>query len=306
MGLISFKLVKTIPDTVYLAKMGYPKYKGRHRGSPVEAAFSHQGRYAWISNYKTFGHGFPRAARDKCNPNQRLDNSFVYKVDTQSLSITHAIMVGAVPKYVAVTPDQKYVLVTNWCSWDVSIIDVNTHREIKRVPVGRYPRGIAISPDSSYAYIAVMGTYHIARLDLKTYKLRWWRHIGRLPRHLNISPGGRYLYASFSGEQRVAKIDINSGKVIKKVRTGRAPRSMIISKDGRFLYVVNYFGPSVTQIRTADMKVLHTHKTRPRPIGITYDDQTHHVWVASYRGSLEVFKSNEKIAPSKRRKRRKR
>ena len=28
-----------------------------------------------------------------------------------------------VPKYVAVTPDNRYVLVTNWCSFDLSVID---------------------------------------------------------------------------------------------------------------------------------------------------------------------------------------
>ena len=41
-------------------------------------------------------------------------------------AIDQVIPVGAVPKYVAVTPDDKTVLVTNWCSWDLSVIDVAT------------------------------------------------------------------------------------------------------------------------------------------------------------------------------------
>jgi hypothetical protein len=40
------KLVKTIPDSVDLAKPGYPEYASA-RGAPVEAAFTWDGRYAY-------------------------------------------------------------------------------------------------------------------------------------------------------------------------------------------------------------------------------------------------------------------
>ena len=63
-----------------------------------------------------------------------------------------------VPKYVAVTPDNRYVLVTNWCSFDLSVIDRATFKEVRRIPLGTDPRGIAVNPASSVAYIAVMGS----------------------------------------------------------------------------------------------------------------------------------------------------
>jgi peptidoglycan hydrolase-like protein with peptidoglycan-binding domain len=54
----NFKLVKTIPDTVNLSKFGFSTFKGNYQGSPVEAAFSTDGKYAYVSNYQMYGSGF--------------------------------------------------------------------------------------------------------------------------------------------------------------------------------------------------------------------------------------------------------
>ena len=46
------------------------------------------------------------------------------------------IGVGSVPKYVAISPDDRYVLVTNWCTFDLSVIDRAQGKEIKRIKQG--------------------------------------------------------------------------------------------------------------------------------------------------------------------------
>ena len=73
---------------------------------------------------------------------------------------------------------------------------------------------------------------------------------------------------------------------------------MTISQDGSALYVVNYFGKSASKITTADMKVVQQVPTDPSPIGITYDDATHHVWVACYGGSMLVFDDTKRASAS--------
>ena len=54
----SLKLVRTISDAVNLRRLGYPSYPGTSRGAPVEAAFSSDGRYAYLSNYSMYGRNF--------------------------------------------------------------------------------------------------------------------------------------------------------------------------------------------------------------------------------------------------------
>ncbi|MEG4082305.1 peptidoglycan-binding protein [Microcoleus sp. POL10_C6] len=285
----NFKLVKTIPDTVNLSKFGFSKFTGNYKGSPVEAAFSTDGKYAYVSNYKMYGSGFSNPGTDRCSPAAKHDQSFLYRINTQTLKIEKVIPVGAVPKFNAVSPDNRFALASNWCSWDLSVVDINKNLEIERVKLGAYPRGIVVTPDSKNAYVAIMGSSNIAKVNLIDFSVEWLRNIGNAPRHLTIDPNGKYLYATLNGEGNVAKIDLKTGKVVDKVSTGKAPRSMTISDQGKLLYVVNYFSNTVSKVRTSDMKVLQTVKVNSSPIGITYDPETNQVWVACYSGSIMVF-----------------
>ncbi len=285
----NFKLVKTIPDTVNLSKFGFSKFKGNYQGSPVEAAFSTDGKYAYVSNYKMYGSGFSNPGTDRCSPAAKHDQSFLYRINTQTLKIEKVIPVGAVPKFNAVSPDNRFALSSNWCSWDLSVVDINKNLEIERVKLGAYPRGIVVTPDSKNAYVAIMGSSDIAKVNLIDFSVEWLRNIGNAPRHLTIDPNGKYLYTTLNGEGNVAKIDIKTGKVVDKISTGKAPRSMTISDEGKLLYVVNYFSNTVSKVRTSDMKVLQTVNVNSSPIGITYDPETNRVWVACYSGSIMVF-----------------
>jgi YVTN family beta-propeller protein len=278
-----YRLVRTIRDTVRLGG------RGTVRGAPVEAAFSPQGLYMYVSNYSMYGRGFGRPGDDVCSPASGYDMSFLYRVSVRTLRIDRAMHVGSVPKYVAVTPDNRFVLVSNWCSYDLSVISVRRAREVRRIPLGPYPRGIAVDPTGRTAYVAVMGSTSIARIDLRRFTVHWLRGIGSGPRHLVMGPLGRYLYATLNAEGRVAKIDLRTGRVVAEVSTGSAPRSTAIAPDGRSLYVVNYESGSVSKIRTTDMRVVQTVPTNSHPIGITYDGERRRLWVACYTGSIMIF-----------------
>jgi YVTN family beta-propeller protein len=293
-----YELIKTISDAVDLSKYGHAEFPGTYRGAPVEAAFSHSGQYAWISNYQMYGSGFGNPGSDRCSPQAQHDPSFLYRINTDTLNIEQAIKVGSVPKYVAATPDNRFVLASNWCSWDLSVVDVQQNKEIRRIPLGAYPRGIAVDGNSGKAYVAVMGSSNIAIVNLQDFSVRWIKNVGAGPRHLNLSPDNQYLYASLNSEGTIAKIDLRAIDLTQdsnvsgntaKVRTGSAPRSTVLSADGQFLYVVNYFSNTVSKVRTSDFKVLQSLPTDTHPIGITYDPDTRQVWVVCYSGSILIF-----------------
>ena len=281
------RLVKTISDAVRLSQLGVGGYSGVDHGAPVEAAFAPDGRYAYVSNYSMYGSGFGPEGTDVCTPSSGYDRSFVYRVDLRHLRITRAYRVGPVPKVVAVTPDGKYLLVANWCGYDLSVVSLRKHRQVLSVPIGPYPRGIAITPRGGAAYIAVMGSDHLVRLDLHHWTTTTVP-IGSGPRALVFSPDGRYLYATLNALGRVARIDRRTGREVT-VATGSAPRSLAIAADGRSLYVVNYESGTVSKLRTRDLKVLQTIPACYHPIGITYDRPTGRIWVACYTGSIRVY-----------------
>lgn len=283
------ELVKTIDDGLELADFGVQGHPGTSRGAPVEAAWTADGQYAYVSNYSMYGQGFGPHGIDACTPADGYDASYLYRLDAETLEFDQVIEVGSVPKFVAITPDQSTVLVSNWCDHTLSVVDREQAEEVDVIDIGAAPRGIEVSADSSTAYVTAMYGNKLMEVDLEAGTSELYLTTGAKPRHLNMSPDGEYMYLASSGADTVSKIELATGEVVDEVVSGREPRSMAISPDGTALYVVNYYEPSMSKIRTSDMEVLEKVPTDASPIGVTYEPTTSTVWVANYGGSIIVF-----------------
>lgn len=286
--------IAVIKDVVNPSKYGFDEYNCKLKGGPVECAFSHNGKYAWVSNYNMSGCDstqFVKPGCDNCSGTGKYDSSFVYKINVFSKEIEAIVKVGAVPKYVATSPDDKWVLVTNWSSGDLSIVDASLNKEVKRIKLGTFPRGIVVDNKSKFAYCTVMGSTKIARVSLVDFSVNFIDNVGKGPRHLCISPDDKWLYLTLNSENKIAKIDLSNWSV-KKLKVGHQPRSMAISKDGRSLFIVNYNDNTFSKVDAESFKTLAISKTKTHPIGITYDDARNEVWVACYSGFLQVFKDS--------------
>ena len=287
----TFELLHTVSDSVSLKNFGFSKTVGNYKGSPVEGTFSPDGKYLYVSNYAMYGKGFNKEGTDTCSPADKYDNSFVYRINRSDYKIDSVYPVGSVPKVVEVTPDNKYVLVANWCSYTVSVISVDTNKVVKTIKIGRYPRGIAVNNDSTKAYVAEMGGNRIHVINLQDFTTSFIP-IGSNPRAIVLSPDNTTMYVTMNLSGRVASWNLVTNTAGKSVKTGNAARSLAISKDGSALYVVNYKSDTMSRVRTSDMKVTQNIKVCNEPIGITYDVPTGNTWVACYKGQIKIFSNN--------------
>jgi len=287
----TFELLHTVSDSVSLKDFGFSKTAGNYKGAPVEGTFSPDGKYLYVSNYAMYGKGFNKEGTDTCSPADRYDNSFVYRINRSDYKIDSVYPVGSVPKVVEVTPDNKYVLVANWCSYTVSVISVETNKVVKTIKIGRYPRGIVINNDSTKAYVAEMGGNRIHVINLQDFTTSFIP-IGSNPRAIVLSPDNTTMYVTMNLSGRVASWNLVTNTAGKSVKTGNAARSLAISKDGSALYVVNYKSDTMSRVRTSDMKVTQNIKVCNEPIGITYDVPTGNTWVACYKGQIKIFSNN--------------
>ena len=284
----SLELKNTIPDSVQLSKFGYSKYSGVYKGAPVEGAYSPDGKYLYFTNYAMYGKGFNKEGHDTCSPASGFDSSYLSRINLEKNQIDAVYPVGSVPKVVKVTPDNKYILVSNWCSYTVTIISVETQKTVKSIKIGRYPRGISISSDSAHAYVAEMGGNRIHQIDLADFSVKYIP-IGSNPRAIELSPDNTKLYATLNISGKVIAWDLVTNKAIKTVATGKSARSLAISSDGSALFVVNFRSGTLSKVRTSDMKVVQNIKVCAEPIGVTYDSVNSRTWVACYGGSIKVF-----------------
>jgi YVTN family beta-propeller protein len=286
----SLELVKNVKDTVDFASLGVSGFSGLHKGSPVEGAYSPDGKYLYFTNYAMYGKGFNKEGTDKCSPADGYDKSYLSRLDLETLKIDAVYPVGSVPKVAKVTPDNKYILVSNWCSYTVSVISVEKEKVVKTIKIGRYPRGIAISADSAYAYVVEMGGSNIHRINLGDFS-KSLIPIGVNPRAVELSPDNKTLYATLNVSGRVISWDLEANRAIKSVKTGATARSLAISGDGSALFVVNFTSGTVTKLRSTDLSKVQTIKVCREPIGITYDNESNRTWVACYEGSVKVFQN---------------
>lgn len=296
----SGKRIADIPDTIDLKDFGLSKTSVKLKGGPVEGVWSEDGKYFYASNYVMNGPGYNDEPNDLCTGTEKYKASFVYRINVAQKKIDEVIPVGAVPKYVTLTPDGKKLLVSNWCSYSLGVVDLASKKMEKNIPVARWPRGISASPDGKYAYVAAFGTDKLFRVDLNAGKSEPWVTVGKAARHVTQSPDHKYLYVVASNANTVSKIDRESGKILGQITDLKEPRSMTISPDGKALYVVNYNGMSVTKIRTSDMTRMEAVLTTSgHPIGITYEPITGQIWVANYDGTIDVWDDNATGTPPK-------
>lgn len=281
-------LLKTVPDSVVLSDFGIKGTSGIYRGAPVEGSYSPDGKYLYVTNYAMYGKGFNKEGTDTCKPSDGYDRSFLYRINLESYAIDAIYKVGTVPKVVEVTPDNKYILVTNWCSYDLHVISTETQKVERVIKIGAYPRGMAVTRDSSAVYVAQMGGAQVHKIDLTTFtdtKL----NVGSNPRALVLSPDEKTLYATLNHSGQVIAFDLEKNRVVRKVVTGKATRSLALSTDGSALFVVNFFSNSMSKIRTSDFAVLQEIKSCKEPIGITFEPLMQRTWVACYGGSIKVY-----------------
>lgn len=286
----SMELIETVNDQVNLSSLGIKGFSGNYKGAPVEGAYSPDNKYLYFTNYAMYGKGFKKEGHDVCSPASGYDSSYLSRIDLENFKIDAVYPVGSVPKVVKVTPDNKYILVTNWCSYTLSVISVEQQKTIKSIKIGRYPRGIAISSDGNFAYVVEMGGANIHRINLDDFS-QTLIPIGSNPRAVQLSPDDSILYATLNISGKVIAWDLVNKRQIATVKTGQAARSLALSGDGSALFVVNFNSGTVTKLRSADLSTVQSFKVCKEPIGITYDNETNRTWVACYGGSIKVYQN---------------
>lgn len=286
----SMQETATVADTVDLADFGFPAERaGETKGAPVEAAFSADGKYAYVTQYGLTGPGSGEASTDKCSGGEAIGRSAIFRLDLASKQWDQVIEVGRVPKFISLSPDGTTALVSNWCDSTVSVVDLEAGTEVRTIPVDEAPRGSVILPDGRTAYVTAMYADELYRLDLEAGTSELVRETGRKPRHLTLSPDGTRLYMTEAGEDQLVVMDAATAEILDTASTGREPRSMAISADGTALYVVNYYENTVSKFDAANLEELQREDVGVHPVGVAYEPTEARVWVANYQGSIDVF-----------------
>lgn len=272
----------------------YPK-SNHFMGKPVEAVFSHGGRYLWVTYYRR---NYDINAQDP---------SALAVIDTSTDEIVRLMETGPLPKMIAVSHDSRCIAVSHWGNNTVGIINIESenpmewyHSKLHVVdyvlplnysltePVNRdngsgYAlRGTVFTPDDRYLLVGCMGGGGgIAVIDMKEGKYLG-RVMGMLDgvRHLVIAGG--YLYLSVNRSGYVQRIELDkfiaaangiTGKTTKltgwtNCKVGIGARTIEVSPCGRYIFAACNNASSLYVVDAKQMKVIATVPVDSYPVGL--------------------------------------
>lgn len=289
----------------YVKDKPIPSYQEK----PVEACLSHNDSLLWVSLHNAEGIVpiwlDPISANKKAIGVQSVKKvTVVYPGETRKDTFdVPLIKTGKTPKIISRTADNKYLLVSNWHSYNISVLEMNKDqypfgKVISTVPVSSIPRGVVVDDKNKRSYVAIMGGASIAVLNNDTWKQDTVMNVESNPRHVVMDTSGN-LFVSYNRLAKIACIDAATGNTLFTASTKAQPRTIILSKNHKFLFVTCYSSDTVDVFKINDdsFSKVKSLPCKGHPVGVDIFENNDilEAWVCSYsNGTISVFTFNKK------------
>jgi YVTN family beta-propeller protein len=216
-------------------------------------------------------------------------------VDPVTLKVVGHVQTGVGPHEVAASADGKLAFVANYGDRDtvgqtLSIIDIPSRKEIKRLELGdlKRPHGIAVSNGKVYFTSEIKQS--VARYDPKENKVDWTASTGQKITHMLVpSPNGKKIYTANIFSNTVSIIDIATGNATH-ITVGARPEGLDVSPNGRELWVSHTEDGGLSIVDTETGKVMDTLKVGQMPIRVKFTPDGKRVLVSDAKaGELIIY-----------------
>lgn len=276
---------------------------------PHEAATSPDGRYAYVSNYGSFGVSRP-GEPTKTEPGHTItvldlkqravkatfdlgsytsphgiwvsrDGSRVWvtcegsqavlELDAASGKILKAWKTDQKTSHMVVpTPDEKKLYVANIGSGTVSLIN-RAKDKVATITTGAGSEGIAVSPDGREVWVANRAANTISVISTTSNTVvASLDSGGQMPIRVKFTPDGKQVWVSNARSNSVSVFDAASRKPLGKVEVGAVPVGIQMAPDGKLAFVANTNANQITVIDVPAQKVLRTFATGTEPDGMAW------------------------------------
>ncbi|MFC2123365.1 alkaline phosphatase family protein [Bacteroidota bacterium] len=152
-------------------------------------------------------------------------------------------------------------------SGTVSVIDLESHSQIKSIEVGLHPGAMVLSPDKAHLYVACANSDFISVIDTKNdavidkISVRMEKELpfGSAPNALAISNDGKKLFVANGTDNALCVIQLDdNNRIAGFIPTGWYPGAVTLDRDAKFLFVANTKGIGSRNTR-ADRPGYNTH-----------------------------------------------
>lgn len=217
------------------------------------------------------------------------------------------LTLGGFPMSGAISPDHKYLVVSNdgQGTQSLQVVDIAQQKVIQTIPY-KSPEslflGIVFSPDGKQLYASAAGNNKIRVFNFDNGSLTEQSPIVMkdqnntyfYPSGLSISPDGKFLYTANNKNNSVSSIDLTTGTITATTPVGKYPYITLLSQDGSTLYTSNWGESSVTVLNAKDLTVQKTISVGLHPNAMAINPITNLIYVSdSDTDQISVIDPNQ-------------
>jgi PQQ-dependent catabolism-associated beta-propeller protein len=166
------------------------------------------------------------------------NDSAVTIIDTATKKILKSLKIGLEPETAVLSPDQRWVAVSNESSNEIHFILTADQSIAGKVTVPANPRGMHFTPDSRRLYVASELAHTLSLVDVETQKLiQSVPTGGERPVDIALCSSTGRLFVSHGRSEDVRIFDAATLKLLATIAVGPRAWWVALTPDGRFLYV---------------------------------------------------------------------
>jgi YVTN family beta-propeller protein len=184
------------------------------------------------------------------------------------------------------------LLAVNKADNTVSLIDLNTSKEVIALTVGIGPHEVAASPDGKWAMVCNYGAKtpnnSLSLVDLQGKRITKTIDLGSYQRPHGIEfINDKEVIVTSEVTQTLIKVHIGTEAVEEVAKTGQKGSHMVAycRKDGK-AYIANIPDGTVSQVDVKEKKLLNTIQLKPGVEGLDISPDGKELWVANRNDSV--------------------
>src|SRR5690606_28201841 len=216
-----------------------------------------------------------------------------YFINAGTLELIDSTTTGKDPHEAVVTPDGQLAYTANMAGNSLSVIDMGTLEEVRRIDLSEYgkPHGLDVSKDGEHLYVTTEGSRRtVLEIEVATDSIVRVFETGQNGTHMVVlSEDENTAYAANLGNASTTVIDLEAGKVAATLPTGEGTEGIDVSPGGEEVWVSARSG-SVAVVDAGSNEIVATLPAEGVPIRVKFTPDGKYALVAcTQAGEVIVF-----------------
>lgn len=153
----------------------------------------------------------------------------------------------------------------------ISLVDMTSEKELRRIPVLREPHHVALSPDGKSLLVGDTVGNEMLFFDPMTAALQKRMPVGD-PYQLGFSPNGRFLVVNGLARNQVDVYDAASMQLLKRFPLASMPSHLAYAPDSSRVFVSLQGTDALAAIDLNKLAVVWNQKVGHTPAGVMWHD----------------------------------